>query len=156
MWALRSLRTIVTTDVGSGLNIKSLFSASYASPSTGSLTALSPSHTPPSVPLALAPVPSSSMASTCGTSRRLSNESLESIAILFSNLKGQERSATELSLVTLLKGLPESLLRQYEYEDPLVRGGKHLMHSQFFKVFARLFIFHHHKNFSINISIFII
>ncbi|RXG68740.1 E3 ubiquitin-protein ligase HERC2 [Armadillidium vulgare] len=138
MWALRSLRTIVTTDVGSGLNIKSLFSASYASPSTGSLTALSPSHTPPSVPLALAPVPSSSMASTCGTSRRLSNESLESIAILFSNLKGQERSATELSLVTLLKGLPESLLRQYEYEDPLVRGGKHLMHSQFFKILVAL------------------
>ena len=39
-----------------------------------------------------------------------------------------------LMIMVLLKGLPEMLLRQYEYEDPIVRGGKHLMHSTFFKV----------------------
>ena len=33
-----------------------------------------------------------------------------------------------------MKGLPEALQRQYEYEDPIVRSGKHLMHSPFFKV----------------------
>jgi hypothetical protein len=31
------------------------------------------------------------------------------------------------------QGLPEMLLRQYEYEDPIVRGGKHLFHSTFFR-----------------------
>ena len=38
------------------------------------------------------------------------------------------------ALAALVKGLPEALQRQYEYEDPLVRSGKHLMHSPFFKV----------------------
>lgn len=33
-----------------------------------------------------------------------------------------------------MKGLPEALQRQYEYEDPIVRGGKQLLHSPFFKV----------------------
>ncbi len=36
--------------------------------------------------------------------------------------------------MSLFKGLPEALLYQYEYEDPIVRGGKHLMHSSFFQV----------------------
>lgn len=39
-----------------------------------------------------------------------------------------------LAFVSLLRHLPEMLLRQYEYEEPLVRSGKHLMHTQFFKV----------------------
>ena len=30
------------------------------------------------------------------------------------------------------------LLRQYEYEDPIVRGGKHLLHSAFFKELVAL------------------
>ena len=38
----------------------------------------------------------------------------------------------------LVKGLPEMLLRQYEYEDPVVRGGKHLLHSAFFKELVAL------------------
>ncbi|XP_022244118.1 E3 ubiquitin-protein ligase HERC2-like isoform X2 [Limulus polyphemus] len=42
------------------------------------------------------------------------------------------------ALSSLVKGLPEALLRQYEYEDPIVRGGKHLMHSDFFKVLVAL------------------
>ena len=44
------------------------------------------------------------------------------------------RPVSSSALEVLLKGLPEMLLRQYEYEDPIVRGGKHLMHSTFFKV----------------------
>ena len=38
------------------------------------------------------------------------------------------------ALASLVKGLPEALQRQYEYEDSIVRSGKHLMHSPFFKV----------------------
>lgn len=38
------------------------------------------------------------------------------------------------SVTSLVKGLPEALQRQYDYEDPIVRAGKHLMHSPFFKV----------------------
>lgn len=44
--------------------------------------------------------------------------------------------AGTLALSLLLKHLPEMLLRQYEYEEPLVRAGKHLTHTQFFKVGA--------------------
>lgn len=42
------------------------------------------------------------------------------------------------ALAALVKGLPEALQRQYEYEDPIVRGGKHLLHSPFFKVKEKL------------------
>lgn len=45
---------------------------------------------------------------------------------------------SDTALVCLLKALPETLLRQFEYEDPIVRGGKHLMHSDFFKVLVAL------------------
>lgn len=33
-----------------------------------------------------------------------------------------------------LRGLPDLLLKQYDYEEPIVRSGKHLMFSPFFKV----------------------
>lgn len=46
--------------------------------------------------------------------------------------------SSDTALVCLLKALPETLLRQFEYEDPIVRGGKHLMHSNFFKVLTAL------------------
>ncbi|XP_074649618.1 E3 ubiquitin-protein ligase HERC2-like [Tubulanus polymorphus] len=42
------------------------------------------------------------------------------------------------ALVSLVKSLPDALQRQYEYEDPIVRSGKHLMHSPFFKVLVAL------------------
>ncbi|KAJ8028688.1 E3 ubiquitin-protein ligase HERC2 [Holothuria leucospilota] len=42
------------------------------------------------------------------------------------------------ALSALVKGLPDALQRQYEYEDPIVRGGKHLLHSPFFKVMVAL------------------
>ncbi|XP_062585981.1 E3 ubiquitin-protein ligase HERC2-like, partial [Saccostrea cucullata] len=52
------------------------------------------------------------------------------------------RSSTALlsssSVTSLVKGLPEALQRQYDYEDPIVRSGKHLMHSPFFKVLVAL------------------
>lgn len=38
-----------------------------------------------------------------------------------------------------MKGLPEALERQFEYEDPIVRGGKQLLHSPFFKVILAWF-----------------
>ncbi|XP_059922232.1 E3 ubiquitin-protein ligase HERC2 isoform X1 [Gadus macrocephalus] len=47
-------------------------------------------------------------------------------------------SFTGSALAALVKGLPEALQRQYEYEDPIVRGGKQLLHSPFFKVLAAL------------------
>lgn len=42
------------------------------------------------------------------------------------------------ALTNLLGSLPLALLRQYEYEDPIVRGGKQLMHSDFFKTLVAL------------------
>ena len=38
----------------------------------------------------------------------------------------------------LINELPEMLLIQYEYEDFSVRSGRHLMHSEFFKVLVSL------------------
>ncbi|XP_075230176.1 E3 ubiquitin-protein ligase HERC2-like isoform X1 [Lycorma delicatula] len=38
----------------------------------------------------------------------------------------------------LVHSLPQALLRQYEYEDPAVKGEKHLMHSPFFKALVAL------------------
>ncbi|CAB0032033.1 unnamed protein product [Trichogramma brassicae] len=44
----------------------------------------------------------------------------------------------QVTLTSLLGSLPQILLRQYEYEDPAVRGGKQLMHSDFFKTLVSL------------------
>jgi len=41
---------------------------------------------------------------------------------------------TNESLSALVDGLPAMLYRQYAYEEPIVRSGRHLMHSAFFKV----------------------
>jgi len=43
---------------------------------------------------------------------------------------------TNESLSALVDGLPAMLYRQYAYEEPIVRSGRHLMHSAFFKVSA--------------------
>lgn len=48
------------------------------------------------------------------------------------------RPYSDTALAVLVKGLPEMLLRQFEYEDPIVRGGKHLLHSAFFKELVAL------------------
>lgn len=42
------------------------------------------------------------------------------------------------SLSCLLKTMPLALLKQYEYEDPAVKGGKQLMYSPFFKSLVAL------------------
>ena len=51
---------------------------------------------------------------------------------------GPRHSYAETALSVLVKGLPEMLMRQFEYEDPIVRGGKHLLHSAFFKELVAL------------------
>lgn len=51
----------------------------------------------------------------------------------------QQLKSNDSALDNLLKELPESLLRQYEYEDISVRAGLHLMHSDFFKVTFSIF-----------------
>ena len=48
------------------------------------------------------------------------------------------QSVASSALGKLVRGLPDTLQRQYEYEEPLVRGGKHLFHSDFFKVSTAL------------------
>ncbi|XP_028301238.1 E3 ubiquitin-protein ligase HERC2 isoform X2 [Gouania willdenowi] len=59
---------------------------------------------------------------------------------LLGDTEGEARSLsfTGSALAALVKGLPEALQRQYEYEDPVVRGGKQLLHSPFFKVLVAL------------------
>uniref|UniRef100_A0A8C9RA53 E3 ubiquitin-protein ligase HERC2 n=1 Tax=Scleropages formosus TaxID=113540 RepID=A0A8C9RA53_SCLFO len=52
--------------------------------------------------------------------------------------EARSMSFTGSALAALVKGLPEALQRQYEYEDPIVRGGKQLLHSPFFKVLVAL------------------
>ncbi|XP_054270101.1 E3 ubiquitin-protein ligase HERC2 isoform X2 [Macrosteles quadrilineatus] len=42
------------------------------------------------------------------------------------------------ALSSLLRGLPQALLRQYEYEEPSVKAGRQLMHSPFFKALVAL------------------
>ena len=52
-----------------------------------------------------------------------------------------QSAGTNESLSALVDGLPAMLYRQYAYEEPIVRSGKHLMHSAFFKVCTILVIF---------------
>ncbi|CAH1776574.1 unnamed protein product, partial [Owenia fusiformis] len=47
-------------------------------------------------------------------------------------------SLSGTALDSLVKSLPQALQRQFDYEDPIVRSGKHLMHSPFFKVLVAL------------------
>ena len=56
----------------------------------------------------------------------------------FSSVARVRYSYAETALSVLVKGLPEMLMRQFEYEDPIVRGGKHLLHSAFFKELVAL------------------
>lgn len=60
---------------------------------------------------------------------------LKKLQIVYLNGPGIK---TDAALSSLLGSLPQALLRQYEYEDPAVRGGKQLMHSDFFKVLVAL------------------
>lgn len=53
-------------------------------------------------------------------------------------LSPSPRPYSDTALSVLVKGLPEMLLRQYEYEYPIVMNGKHLLHSAFFKELVAL------------------
>lgn len=66
--------------------------------------------------------------------RKLMVSRLGKLLNIPSLLKMEQGLNTDSALPTLVKGLPQALLRQYEYEDSAVRSGKHLMHSSFFKV----------------------
>ena len=43
------------------------------------------------------------------------------------------------SLHSLVRGLPDALMRQYNYEITHVAGGSQLMHSPFFQVHSRAY-----------------
>ncbi|CAD6227584.1 GSCOCG00001264001-RA-CDS [Cotesia congregata] len=60
---------------------------------------------------------------------------LKKLQVVYLNGPGIRADA---ALSSLIGSLPQALLRQYEYEDPSVRGGKQLMHSDFFKVLVAL------------------
>ncbi|XP_037077204.1 E3 ubiquitin-protein ligase HERC2-like [Pollicipes pollicipes] len=57
------------------------------------------------------------------------------VARLTAALAGQEAGGP---LTVLVQALPEALLRQHEYEEPQVRAGKQLMHSEFCKELVAL------------------
>ena len=59
-------------------------------------------------------------------------------SVVRGQIAGPRGSYAETALSLLVKGLPEMLMRQFEYEDPIVRGGKHLLHSAFFKELVAL------------------
>ncbi|GAB0100562.1 Probable E3 ubiquitin-protein ligase HERC2 [Sergentomyia squamirostris] len=52
--------------------------------------------------------------------------------------KSAQKSFQEHAISSILTPLIPGLLRQYEYEEPQVRGGIHLMHSEYFKTLAEL------------------
>lgn len=52
----------------------------------------------------------------------------------------KNKAPADSALSKLLDELPAAILKQYEYEEPCVRGGTHLMHSDFFKVSTVLWI----------------
>jgi E3 ubiquitin-protein ligase HERC2 len=50
-------------------------------------------------------------------------------------------SSSSFFITKGLRGLPDLLLKQYDYEEPIVRSGKHLMFSPFFKVAKKIFCY---------------
>ncbi|KAF6037593.1 HERC2 [Bugula neritina] len=51
---------------------------------------------------------------------------------------GGEGEYRSVELSSLIKGLPETILQQYRYEEPLIRSCKQLGHSPFFQVMVAL------------------
>ena len=132
IWALKTLRDIVVSEeykTKFGFNLKSMLAASYTSnKSVLRDRDLSPKRAPstPNLQPQYVNIPPS-------VSYKQSHESLNAI-----NCGRRNMNTGEFALINLLKSLPDVLQRQYDYEDPLVRGGKHLMHSKFFKVLVGL------------------
>ncbi len=116
MWSLQSLRRLMmTSNYGLSLNI---MSESQASSSMAASAA--------------------SVASPSNTESVLNQTDLSSTSSNVPVILRPPALVSDTALAVLVKGLPEMLLRQYEYEDPIVRGGKHLMHSAFFKELVAL------------------
>ncbi|XP_046386640.1 E3 ubiquitin-protein ligase HERC2 isoform X3 [Ischnura elegans] len=123
MWSLQRLRRLLLSGLGKAVDMPSLLSSPTGTIAKGFSSSQNISqmssgfpeqHLRP-FPLGTGAVPPSSLPIHSGIA-----------------------AAGTSALSILLKGLPEALLRQYEYEDPIVRGGKHLMHSAFFKALVAL------------------
>ena len=127
MWALRRLRHLINTtdDV-----MKALKNCAPLPPNPSS-------PMPASTAVAVAsPHKSSASGNSSNNPYQLPTASSLSVTSL---VRSPIMPATPTSgLAALVQSLPEMLLRQFEYEDPIVRGGKHLLHSPFFKVGAEI------------------
>ena len=138
MWSLQSLRRLISScnnhQIGGGLgvNLSQMLMTSTSS-STASSSMIGESkeqkilqqvqHVQPNQLILYPSLYSSSALAVLVKGMRI-------------NIQGTNFPLSYLILVIL--GLPEMLLRQYEYEDPIVRGGKHLLHSSFFKELTAL------------------
>ncbi|KAK2709534.1 hypothetical protein QYM36_013262, partial [Artemia franciscana] len=118
MWALHRLKKILSSPFGSFMNMTSLVvnSTEGEDPCDSSREASqSPTHSRSNSPVSL--IPSTNSTNCSALSPTLDPDS---------------------SINSLVRSLPDVILRQYEFEEPLVRHGKQLMHSQFFKVLIGL------------------
>ncbi|KAG8235149.1 hypothetical protein J437_LFUL015189 [Ladona fulva] len=123
MWSLQRLRRLLLSGLGKAVDMPALLSSPTGtipkgSSASQSLTQLSAGFQEHQQHLRPFPI---------GSSGVIPPSSLP--LSIHGGVAGNASSALSI----LLKGLPEALLRQFEYEDPIVRGGKHLMHSAFFK-----------------------
>ena len=129
MWSLQSLRRLMTSGYGATLNIPQMMLMSQSS--TSSSPDMSGISVPQQLlPLGMAPPPPPPPPPPITSSHLMQPHQI------YSSLPSPQICRpyySDTALSVLVKGLPEMLLRQFEYEDPIVRGGKHLLHSAFFK-----------------------
>ena len=129
MWSLQSLRRLMTSGYGATLNIPQMMLMSQSSTSSSPDMAGFP-VAQQLLPLGMAPPPPPPPPPPISTAHFIPQHHMYT-ALPTPQMCRSYYSDTALSV--LVKGLPEMLLRQFEYEDPIVRGGKHLLHSAFFK-----------------------
>lgn len=126
MWSLQSLRKLLTSKCGFGLDVSQIImSESSTSSCCGGVVGRASEDLEAAILQA-----SSSLLMVSSSSSSLITAGSTSLL--------PSRQCINMALSVLVKGLPEMLLRQFEYEDPVVRGGKHLLHSAFFKELAAL------------------
>ena len=125
MWALRRLRHLINTTDDVMKALKSC--APLPENPSSSLTAAAPAATAsPQKSTALTPYQSGALVGLPTTAALPTTPSLVRSPVM--------QTTPTSGLAALVQSLPEMLLRQFEYEDSIVRGGKHLLHSPFFKV----------------------
>ena len=129
MWSLQSLRRLMTSGYGATLNIQQMMLMSQSSTSSSpDMSCVSVSQQ--LLPLGMAPPPPPPPPPPITSSQLVHGHNI------YPSLPSPQLCRpfySDTALSVLVKGLPEMLLRQFEYEDPIVRGGKHLLHSAFFK-----------------------